>query len=74
MIDLVRQMVAEVGLPLPEAVRMATETPAQAMGWKNKGTLAAGIDADLVMLSPELKVLGTFCGGAAFRRLGMTSR
>jgi len=30
---------------------MATETPAQAMGWKDKGTLAVGIDADLVMLS-----------------------
>jgi N-acetylglucosamine-6-phosphate deacetylase len=68
MIDLVRQMVAEVGLPLPEAVRMATETPARAMGWKDKGTLAIGIDADLVMLSPELRMLRAFCGAAELRR------
>ncbi len=65
MIDLVRQMVAEVGVPLPEAVRMATETPARAMDWKKKGALAVGMDADLVVLSPELDVLRTFCGGAA---------
>src|SRR5262249_34155613 len=52
MIDLVRQMVARIGVSLPEAVRMATETPARSMGWKEKGTLAVGMDADLVMLSP----------------------
>ena len=64
MIDLVRRMVEEVGVPLPEAVRMATETPARAMGWTEKGKLAAGMDADLVVLSPELDVLQTFCGAA----------
>src|SRR5262249_25550547 len=46
MIDLVRQMVREVGVPLWEAVRMATETPARAMNWKNKGMLAVEMDAD----------------------------
>lgn len=65
MIDLVRQMVAEVGVPLAEAVRMATETPARAMGWKCKGALAEGMDADLVVLSPELEVVRTSGGGAA---------
>jgi N-acetylglucosamine-6-phosphate deacetylase len=65
MIDLVRRMVAVVGVPLPEAVRMATKTPAWAMDWKRKGALVEGMDADLVVLSPELKVVRTFCGGAA---------
>ncbi|MEO5754220.1 MAG: N-acetylglucosamine-6-phosphate deacetylase [Chthoniobacterales bacterium] len=61
MIDLVRQMVQAVGVPIHEAVRMATETPARAMGWKGKGVLEVGRDADLVVLSPELEVVGTFC-------------
>jgi N-acetylglucosamine-6-phosphate deacetylase len=65
MIDLVRRMVAVVGVPLHEAVRMATKTPARAMGWMAKGALAEGMDADLVVLTPELKVVRTFCGGAA---------
>lgn len=60
MIDLVRQMVEIVGAPLHEAVRMATETPARAMGWKAKGALAVGMDADLVTLSPDLEVADTY--------------
>jgi N-acetylglucosamine-6-phosphate deacetylase len=65
MIDLVKWMVEEVGTPMHEAVRMATETPARAMGWTGKGVLAEGADADLVVLSPKLKVLRVFCQGAA---------
>ena len=65
MIDLVRRMVLEVGVPLHEAVRMATETPARAMGWSSKGALGEGMDADLVVLSPLLEVLRTYCAGAA---------
>ena len=61
MIDLVRQMVDGVGTPVHEAVRMATETPARAMGWESKGVLEVGRDADLVVLSPELYVQRTFC-------------
>ncbi len=63
MIDLVKRMVLEVGAPVHEAVRMATETPARAMGWQNKGMLEVGRDADLIVLSPELEVLRTVCGG-----------
>ena len=63
MIDLVRQMVRRVGVPLCEAVRMATETPARAMGWKNKGVLEAGRDADLVVLSPDLEIVRSYSSG-----------
>ena len=48
MIDLVRLMVERIGVPVHEAVRMATETPARAMGWKTKGQLLVGADAELV--------------------------
>jgi N-acetylglucosamine-6-phosphate deacetylase len=63
MIDLVRLMVEQVGVPVHEAIRMATETPARAMGWRSKGVLAAGMDADLVVLTPELDVLKCWSGG-----------
>ncbi|HEY9418722.1 MAG TPA: N-acetylglucosamine-6-phosphate deacetylase [Candidatus Udaeobacter sp.] len=63
MIDLVRTMVNEVGVPVHEAVAMATENPARAIGLETKGRLAIGTDADLIVLSPELEVLRTFVGG-----------
>ena len=63
MIDLVRTMVREVNVPLNEAIAMATENPARAIGLETKGRLIVGADADLVVLSPQLEVVRTFrCG------------
>jgi N-acetylglucosamine-6-phosphate deacetylase len=64
MIDLIRTMVKDVGLPVHEAVTMATETPARAIGLKAKGRLAVGADADFAILSPKLEVVRTFVAGA----------
>jgi N-acetylglucosamine-6-phosphate deacetylase len=63
MIDLVQTMVRDVGVPLHEAVTMATESPARAVDFGTKGRLAVGADADFVVLSPELEVVETFIGG-----------
>jgi N-acetylglucosamine-6-phosphate deacetylase len=63
MIDLVRTMVMKVNVPLHEAVMMATENPARAVGFEAKGCLRVDADADLVVLSPQLEVLRTFSGG-----------
>ena len=63
MIDLVRLMVDVVGVPLHEAIRMATETPARAMRWENKGKLEVGMDADCIVLSLKLELLQIFGGG-----------
>jgi N-acetylglucosamine-6-phosphate deacetylase len=63
MIDLVRTMTHAVEVPLHEAVAMATQTPARAIRLEHKGRLAVGLDADLVILSPELEVRRTFCRG-----------
>ena len=63
MIDLVRTMVQKVDVPLHEAVAMATQNPAQAIGLEAKGRLRVGADADLVVLSPELEILRIFAGG-----------
>ncbi len=49
---------------LPLAVSAATRNPARVVGHINKGELAAGNDADFVVLDSEGKVLRTFIGGA----------
>ena len=63
MIDLVRTMVTKVGVPLHEAVGMATDTPAFVIGLTNKGQFKIGGHADLVVISQELEVLRTFLAG-----------
>jgi N-acetylglucosamine-6-phosphate deacetylase len=63
MVDLVRTMVHDVGLPLHEAVAMATTNPARAVALDTKGELKIGSDADFVITSPELKVIQTFSRG-----------
>ena len=63
MIDLVRTMVTKVGVPVHEAVGMATDTPAFVIGLTNKGQFKIGGHADLVVISPELEVVGTFLAG-----------
>jgi N-acetylglucosamine-6-phosphate deacetylase len=69
MIDLIRTMVTKVGVPLHEAIAMATDTPAFVIGLTSKGQFKIGGDADLVVISPELEVLQTFLAGEEiFRR------
>src|SRR6266404_4728416 len=63
MIDLVRNMMHDVAVPLHEAVAMATQNPAQAIDLQTKGRLRVGADADLVVLSPKLEILRVFTGG-----------
>lgn len=61
---LVRNMVTLVGVALPEAVRMATLNPARALGLDaQKGVLAAGADADLVVFDDELNIVRTLVAG-----------
>ena len=63
MIDLVRVMVRDVNVPLNEAIGMAAENPARAIGLETKGRLTVGADADLVVLSPQIEVVQTFAAG-----------
>jgi len=63
MIDLVRMMMRKVNATLNEAIAMATQNPARAIGLETKGRLAVGADADLVVLSPQIEVLRTFVAG-----------
>ncbi|HEY2615237.1 MAG TPA: amidohydrolase family protein, partial [Chthoniobacterales bacterium] len=56
-------LVSQVGIPLHEAIAMATMNPARAVGLTSKGRLETGADADFVVLSPELAVMQTFVAG-----------
>jgi len=58
----VRTAVA-AGVPLPDALRMASETPAQLTGLQDRGTLTPGQAADLVILDHELELRQTIVAG-----------
>lgn len=60
---LVLTMAHQAGVPLCDAVRMATATPARVMGWNRKGTVAAGMDADLVLFDETIHVSLTMVEG-----------
>jgi len=66
----VRVMVQEVGVPLADAVRMASLTPAEALGLAHRlGQLAAGFDADVVVLDEALTTVMTIVAGeVVFKR------
>ena len=59
----VRHMVGRIGVPLEDALIMASRTPARFLGRSDLGSIARGMRADLVALDPELKVLSTWIGG-----------
>jgi N-acetylglucosamine-6-phosphate deacetylase len=60
----IRNLVA-LGVPLVDAVRMATILPARRLGLAGKkGIIAVGSDADLVVLTPDLQVAGVMTRGA----------
>lgn len=64
LIDGVRYAVAQLGVPLGEALRMASLYPARFLGLGSQiGMLAAGYRADMLLLDPELNVQRVWIGG-----------
>ncbi len=60
----VRNVMQFAGWPLARAVRLATINPARAAGVAGrKGVIAAGADADIVVLTPAGEVVQTFVRG-----------
>lgn len=61
---LVQTMVKKAGIPLEDAIRMASETPARLTGIADsKGTLEKGKDADIVILDNDANVRCVFTKG-----------
>ena len=61
---LIRVMTKKTGIPLYDAVRMMTQTPADIIGLgARKGSLTVGKDADLVCFDEDITVTGVMVGG-----------
>jgi N-acetylglucosamine-6-phosphate deacetylase len=59
----VRSMMRAADLTLSEALGMATRTPAAALRLTRKGDIAIGMDADLILIDPEVNVALTMVQG-----------
>jgi N-acetylglucosamine-6-phosphate deacetylase len=59
----VRNMAAQPGVTLAQAVSMASAVPAACLGLHDRGAIAPGNQADLVLLGADLEVLGTWVAG-----------
>ncbi|GIP36997.1 N-acetylglucosamine-6-phosphate deacetylase [Paenibacillus sp. J31TS4] len=53
----------ELGIPLPDAVRMAATTPAELLGLHDRGRLAEGCRADLALLNDRYETEWAMVGG-----------
>ena len=61
---LIQTIVKKAGIPLADAVRMASETPATIIGINDKkGSLQKGKDADIVILDNQINVRCVFSNG-----------
>ena len=61
---LVRTMVRKAEIPLADAIRMTSETPAKIMGvYDRKGSLQKGKDADIVLYDRDLNVRAVWAMG-----------
>ncbi|MBO7318700.1 MAG: N-acetylglucosamine-6-phosphate deacetylase, partial [Clostridia bacterium] len=62
--DCVRNMYKEVKIPLYEAVRMASLTPSEVIGYGNKkGNIEKGYDADLILFDENINIKSVITNG-----------
>jgi N-acetylglucosamine-6-phosphate deacetylase len=60
---LIRTMINVAGCSLPDAIKMATQTPARIMGASTKGKLAKGFDADIIIFDNNINIQKTIING-----------
>ncbi|WP_166409102.1 N-acetylglucosamine-6-phosphate deacetylase [Labedella phragmitis] len=63
-----RVLVDRAGVPLADALRSLSSTPAASIGARHKGSIRVGADADLVLLDDTLAVVATIAGGRLVHR------
>jgi N-acetylglucosamine-6-phosphate deacetylase len=67
---ILRAFVSFTGATLPEALAMVTTTPARLLGLDGRpGRIAPGVDADLVLMTPEIRIVETFVAGESIYKL-----
>ena len=65
LLDAVRYVVNTLGLPIADALRMATSTPARLLGLEGRiGAVTPGARADLIHLDGDLTLRGVWVAGA----------
>lgn len=66
LLDCLRVAVKEMNIPLADAVRACTATPAKSLGFYGEcGSITAGKSADAVLLDKELNLVKVICRGEA---------
>lgn len=63
---LVRVAVKEADIPILDAVKMITATPAKIMGLSQKGNIEKGKDADLVVFDEDINIKEVFVNGLRY--------
>jgi N-acetylglucosamine-6-phosphate deacetylase len=63
-----RNAVNKFGRSLAEASILCSRTPAAVLGIPTKGALAAGMDADMIILTEDLALVATIAGGQMLYR------
>lgn len=64
MIKAVKNCVEYVGIPVEEALRMASEYPAKVMNIQNKGKIEPGYKADLIVFDMDYNIEHVFINGS----------
>jgi N-acetylglucosamine-6-phosphate deacetylase len=59
----IRNLIAFGGCSIADAIAAVTTVPARLLGLTDRGRLASGCRADVVLLTPDLKVAKTLVGG-----------
>ena len=60
---MVRVMYRDAGIPLTDCIAMMCTTPAAVMGFQNKGVIAPGKDADLVLFDENINIQRVYVNG-----------
>lgn len=63
MLKAVENCVLKVGIPLEEALKMASTYPSRLMGDENRGLIKKGYRADIIVINKEIKHHSTYLSG-----------
>ncbi|WP_137129119.1 N-acetylglucosamine-6-phosphate deacetylase [Rhizobium sp. FY34] len=74
MLSCVRFAHTRLGLPVPQALNMASLYPAQAIGAADRGRLSPGMRADFILLDKDLSLVSTYIGGHCVHGAGMGAK
>lgn len=72
---MLRAFMEFTGAALPDALATVTTTPARLLGLDTVGLLAPGMQADLVLMKPDVQIIETFVAGeSVYRMTGVPER